>query len=432
MRILLVATNQHHQLMSRMDARPLPIGLAYVAGHLNPDRHTLKVLDLMFSTDYRADVEDAVREFQPDLIGISLRNLDNHSYLDPQWALPITREVIERIRAITSSPIVCGGPAFSILPRECFRFLEPDLGIAGDGGETFAQLADLIEVGELYHSLPGLVYREGEEIIVQGGPASSAFPKPPRLEELDMARYERAGFGIGILTKLGDFYYPTTADRKETDGAAWRVIRPIEEVVEEAREMKHRFGLRKVFFIDSGFNVPLAHSKALCQSLMESGLKLRWNTCLAPIPQSCDSEGIGLMKSAGCSLAIMTGIGGHDDEQVGIDDQLEPLREVCGMCEEGGLHYTISQYFGEPGETRETVERKLTFLKGLRPAMLNLRVGIRVLPGSPVAQAALKKGLIAGEGDLIRPTFYVEETVKEWIVDRLKAEASQNPRWNLM
>ena len=350
----------------------------------------------------------------------------------PQWALPITREVIERIRAITSSPIVCGGPAFSILPRECFRFLEPDLGIAGDGGETFAQLADLIEVGELYHSLPGLVYREGEEIIVQGGPASSAFPKPPRLEELDMARYERAGFGIGILTKLGDFYYPTTADRKETDGAAWRVIRPVEEVVEEAREMKHRFGLRKVFFIDSGFNVPLAHSKALCQSLMESGLKLRWNTCLAPIPQSCDSEGIGLMKSAGCSLAIMTGIGGHDDEQVGIDDQLEPLREVCGMCEEVGLHYTISQYFGEPGETRETVERKLTFLKGLRPAMLNLRVGIRVLPGSPVAQAALKKGLIAGEGDLIRPTFYVEETVKEWIVDRLKAEASQNPRWNLM
>ena len=360
MRILLVATNQHHRLMSRMDARPLPIGLAYVAGHLDPDRHTLKVLDLMFSTDYRADVQDAVREFQPDLIGISLRNLDNHSYLDPQWALPITKEVIECIRAITSSPIVCGGPAFSILPRECFRFLEPDLGIAGDGGETFAQLADLIEVGELYHSLPGLVYREGEEIIVQGGPASSAFPKPPRLEELDMARYERAGFGIGILTKLGDFYYPTTAGRKETDGAAWRVIRPIEEVVEEAREMKHRFGLRKVFFIDSGFNVPLAHAKALCQSLIESGLKLRWNTCLAPIPQSCDSEGIGLMKSAGCSLAIMTGIGGHDDEQVGIDDQLGPLQEVSGMCEEGGAalhHLPVFRGAGrDPGDGGEEAD----------------------------------------------------------------------------
>ena len=49
MRVLLIATNRHHRLMSRMDARPLPIGLAYVAGHLDRNRHTLQVLDLMFS-----------------------------------------------------------------------------------------------------------------------------------------------------------------------------------------------------------------------------------------------------------------------------------------------------------------------------------------------------------------------------------------------
>ena len=47
--------------MSRMDARPLPIGLAYVAGHLDQNRHSLKVLDLMFSDDYLADVEDTVK-----------------------------------------------------------------------------------------------------------------------------------------------------------------------------------------------------------------------------------------------------------------------------------------------------------------------------------------------------------------------------------
>ena len=31
----------------------------------------------MFSEDYLADTDARVREFQPDLIGISLRNLDN-------------------------------------------------------------------------------------------------------------------------------------------------------------------------------------------------------------------------------------------------------------------------------------------------------------------------------------------------------------------
>jgi radical SAM superfamily enzyme YgiQ (UPF0313 family) len=149
MRILLIATNRHHRLMSRMDARPLPIGLAYVAGYLDPACHTVGILDLMFAPeDDLAEVEDAAREFQPGLIGISIRNLSNHSYLDPQWQLPITRSVIQRLRTVSQAPIVCGGPAFSILPRECFAYVEPDLGIAGDAGESFAELASRLEIGE--------------------------------------------------------------------------------------------------------------------------------------------------------------------------------------------------------------------------------------------------------------------------------------------
>jgi hypothetical protein len=117
MRILLIATNRHRRLMSRMNAQPVPIGLAYIAGHLDPQRHQLKVLDLMFSEDYLSDTTSTVKEFQPDLVGISLRNLDNSSYMDPQWALPTTREVILQLRSVTSAPIVCGGPAFSLLPK---------------------------------------------------------------------------------------------------------------------------------------------------------------------------------------------------------------------------------------------------------------------------------------------------------------------------
>ena len=204
MRILMIATNRHHRLMSRMEARPLPVGMAYVAGHLDRNRHTLKVLDLMFSDDYLFDVESTINEFRPDLVGLSVRNLSNHSYMDPQWALPISKEVIERIRANTKAPIVCGGPAFSLLPRELFAYLEPDLGIAGDAGETFAELADRLEIGEpSYYDLPGLVYQEGSRVIFNGGRCASEFNKPPRLEDLDMAKYRQAGFGIGVLTQAG-------------------------------------------------------------------------------------------------------------------------------------------------------------------------------------------------------------------------------------
>jgi hypothetical protein len=431
MRVLLIATNRHKRLMGRMNAQPLPIGLAYVAGHLDQSRHTVKMLDLMFSEDYLDEVENTVRMFQPELVGISIRNLSNHSYLDPQWQLPITKAVIARLRATTAAPIVCGGPAFSILPRECFAYVEPDLGIAGDAGETFAELANRLDRGETFYiDLPGLVYRQGSRIVSNGVASSSQFSRSPRLEDLDMAKYRQAGFGIGVLTKLGGFYYPTAQSSVPTDDGAWRVIRPIAEVVREVKDLEARFGLRKIFFIDNCFNIPLAHAKALCQALIGADLKVHWNTVLAPY--GCDAELVQLMKQAGCALAIMAGMPGDSHEGIALDESLEPLLETCLLCEAGGLHYTISQVFGEPGETRQTVERKLGFLRRLKPAMANLRIGVSILPGTAVATRAMEEGIIADEAELIRPTFYLAAEVREWLVGYLKAEAAHNPRWNLM
>jgi radical SAM superfamily enzyme YgiQ (UPF0313 family) len=176
MRVLLIATNRHDRLMSRMVARPLPIGLAYVAGALAASQHEVKILDLMFSADYLGDVERAVQAFQPSLVGISIRNLGNHSYLDPQWALPTSKAVIDTVRSLTNATIVCGGPAFSMLPQAIFAYMEPDLGIAGDAAEAFAQLANDIESGALHHDLPGLVYRQDGEIVVNGGRCALPLP----------------------------------------------------------------------------------------------------------------------------------------------------------------------------------------------------------------------------------------------------------------
>ena len=430
MRILLIATNRHQRLMSRMDARPLPIGMAYIAGHLDPERHTLKTLDLMFAEDYLAAVEQAVVDFQPDLVGLSLRNLSNHSYLDPQWALPVTKAVIDRVRELSAAPIVCGGPAFSLLPEQCYAYLEPDLGLAGDAGETFAELAGRLEIGEPgYLDLPGLVYRESGQIRYNGMRCASEFAQPPRFDDLDMDKYQRAGFGIGILTKLGDFSYPT-APGSEPPPNAWRVIRPVDAVVREVREMQERYGLRKVFFIDNGFNVPLAHAKELCRALIAADLKIHWNTPFAPY--SCDAELVSLMKQAGCALVLMGNQQGDSHDGISLGERLEPLRETCRRCEEGGLHYTISQRFGEPGETRQSVEEKLDFLRQIKPALANLRVGVSLLPGTKEAQLALTEGLIADESELIKPTFYLAPAVKDWLVAYLREQAAGQPRWNLL
>ena len=430
MRILLVATNRHDRLNSRMNAQPMPIGLAYIAGYLDHERHEVKVVDLMFADDYLAEIEAVVKDFRPDVVGISLRNLSNHSYLNTRWALPITRDVIDRIREHSAATIIVGGPAFSLLPEQCYEFLKPDLGVAGDAGETFAEICQRLEIGEpSVYELPGMVYEKDGGVVLNEGLCVSAFASRPRLEDLEMDKYRNAGFGVGVLTKLGSFSYPTPSSTAGMSDADYRVIRPIDEVVAEVRELWEKYQLRKVFFVDNGFNCPLDHAKDLCRAIIDADLGIRWNTPLASF--NCDPELVGLMREAGCALVLLGNRAGDPHGEQSREQRMEGELEVPRLLEDGGLHYMIARTFGEPGETRESVDYKLDFLRRINPALANLRVGVSVMPGTDVAARSIEEGLISDESELIQPTFYIAEEVRDWIVPYLEEQAAGNPRWNL-
>jgi hypothetical protein len=428
MKVLLVATNQADRFMDSMVVRPVPIGLAYLAASVDEERHTLKVLDLMFADDAVAEVADAVSEFEPDLIGMSIRNLDNQSSLNPVWNLPAVRDIIERIRQLSDATTLIGGPAFSIMPAECLDYVGADLGIAGDAAEAFATLVERLETGADYRDIPGIVFRDDAndaEIVVSEGRFTSSFHRAPRLDLLDMRAYNGSGFGVGVITKLAQAYYPTPG--ADFNGGDWRIREP-SEVVDEIRALDDNFGINKVFFIDSGFNIPAEHAKATCRAIIDAGLHVRWNSYVRP-SDDADAELMGLMKESGCSLALMAE-GGRGGE--GLDDRLAGLERMSGLCREVDLPFTMNMTFGEPGDSESSVEQKLDFLKRVDAAFSVLRVGTRVLPNTGAAQTALREGLIESESELMRPTFYTDAGVRDWIADRLREEAAEYPRWNLM
>ena len=401
MKVLLVATNQADRFMGRMVVRPVPIGLAYLAASVDEERHTLKVLDLMFADDAVAEVADAVSEFEPDLIGMSIRNLDNQSSLNPVWNLPAVRDIIERIRQLSDATTLIGGPAFSIMPAECLDYVGADLGIAGDAAEAFATLVERLEAGADYRDIPGIVYRDDTndgEIVASEGRFTSSFHRAPRLDLLDMGAYNGSGFGVGVVTKLAQAYYPTPG--ADFSGGDWRIREP-SEVVDEIRALDNDFGINKVFFIDSGFNIPAEHAKATCRAIIDAGLRVRWNSYVRP-SDDADAELMGLMKESGCSLALMAE-GGRGGE--GLDDRLAGLERMSGLCREVDLPFTMNMTFGEPGDSESSVEQKLDFLKRVDAAFSVLRVGTRVLPNTGAAQTALREGLIESESELMRPTF---------------------------
>lgn len=434
MKVLLVATNRTDRFMDRMVVRPVPIGLAYLAAAIDETRHQLRTLDLMFADDAEAEVAAAARDFQPDLIGLSIRNLDNQSYFNPVWNLPPVRALITRIRAETSATTLVGGPAFSILPAECLDYTGADIGIAGDAAEAFATLIERLDARADYRDIPGIVYRANAapdadpsapaDIIVTEGKFASAFHKPPRLDLLDMRAYNGSGFGVGVITKLAQAYYPTPG--ASFDGSDWR-IRPPEEVVSEIRALNNDYGINKVFFIDSGFNIPAQSAKTLCAAIIDARLRIRWNSYIRPSDDS-DAELVDLMKASGCSLALMAESGRSGGD---LSDRLAAQECLADLCRRADLPFTMNITFGEPSETADSVEQKLAFLKRIQPAFAVLRAGARVLPNTAVAQAALREGIIASESDLLRPVFYIAEPLRDWLPDRLRAAASAHPRWNL-
>ncbi len=439
MRILLVATNRHNRWMSREEVRPLPIGLAYVAAYIDPNLHSLRVLDLMFADDYLAETERVVNEFRPDLVGISIRNLDNGSYVNPQSALPITRDVIQRIRSCSPAVIACGGPAFSTLPQDCFRYLEPDVGLAGDAAETFAELAALVEQSQPYQQLSGVVYREDGEIKTSPQRAASGLSVPPRLDDLELERYKQAGFGVGVITKLGWYNSTVPSPNPEEE---WRLARPVEDVIGELKRLQESYGLNEFFFIDQGFNRPADYAKELCQRIVDEDLGIRWNTNLRP--QGIDQELMDLMVKSGCRMVLIGGAGmaAHSvmsdgaEERVQLAAELSELQRLCDLCHEAGLSYAITQGFGEPGESHDTVRAKLAFLSTAagkdRSTPVTLRVGNRLLPGTDLTQRALQEGIIQDPSDLLMPVFYVAPAVRDDLVETLRSAVEEQPLWNIM
>ena len=72
MRVLLVYSNQTHDLMPAP-----PIGLSYVASAAQRAGHAVHFLDLLISANPLEDLRDALRRFQPQIVGFSVRNIDN-------------------------------------------------------------------------------------------------------------------------------------------------------------------------------------------------------------------------------------------------------------------------------------------------------------------------------------------------------------------
>jgi radical SAM superfamily enzyme YgiQ (UPF0313 family) len=155
MKILLISVNRE-----RMPFPVFPLGLAYIAMALRKEGHQVEVMDLCFSQEISIDLNQTLHQFQPDLIGISLRNLDNLTYPTSISYLQEVEEVVGICRQSPSSQLVIGGSGYSLAPQELLQFLNVDFGIVGEGEEIFLQLVRSLERKDPISPSPHLLIKE--------------------------------------------------------------------------------------------------------------------------------------------------------------------------------------------------------------------------------------------------------------------------------
>ena len=89
MKVLLISVNTE-----QINMPVLPLGLAYVSAAADTQGHTVKMLNLMMQTDAHKALHEAIVDFNPEIIGISVRNIDDQKMENPRFLLGTVKEVV--------------------------------------------------------------------------------------------------------------------------------------------------------------------------------------------------------------------------------------------------------------------------------------------------------------------------------------------------
>jgi len=421
MKILLISVNRE-----RMPFPVFPLGLAYIAKVLREEGHLIEVIDLCFSQEVPADLKNTLLRFQPDLLGVSLRNLDNLTYPTSVSYLKEVEEVIGICRQSTPSRLVIGGSGYSLAPKELLQHFDVDFGIVGEGEKVFVQLVKHLEEGVPISPSPHLLIKEKPFPSLIEGDRVSPIENPDR-SLFETRRYlEEGGMG-NIQTKRGCPFSCTYCTYPLLEGKKVR-LRKTEDVVEEIQHLVKE-GVDYLYFVDDIFNYPPAFAEGLCQEMVRRKVDVKWSAFVNP--SFLNETLLKRMKEAGCD-----GIEFGTDS--GSPRMLESYRksftrediiqasEICSKLKVNQCHYLL---FGGPGEDEETIEESFHLMDQLDPTAVIAMLGIRIYPGTELERISRSQGMLPQDANLIYPHFYISPKLGGRLKEIIQEKALARQRW---
>lgn len=267
--------------------------------------------------------------------------------------------------------VILGGALASVIHGDFEGIEGVDVLAVGYGEMLVPALAAWIRSGYRTLEAPGtgrVVERGGARILYSGVPSSmdlDFLPTPDwTLAEayhgrrFQMVHYESVR---GCPYRCAFCNYPYLFDdTKFRYKSATKIADDWERYAAEGAEY--------VTCLDSLFTMPKRRLIALCEELIERGIRLKW-ICYARADDLCDIEVCRLMKRAGCHQVQ---IGIESGNQAQLDHMakrctVDKGRRALANCAETGLTTLVSLIVGFPGETQRSLADTLDFLRETKP-----------------------------------------------------------------
>lgn len=407
MRVLLVSANRE-----RFPEPVFPIGPAYTASALLREGWSVRLFDAGTARSPFPSLRREIGAFRPDVVGISLRNVDNAAYPRTRCYLPGHVRMVAEIRASAKVPLLLGGSGFSLFPGELTELLRAEGGVTGDGEE----------------GLPRWLRGETEPILHGWLPDLSSV-EFPRTVEAVFPRFRRYRT-IGVQTARGCPRECIYCTYPSLEGSGMR-FRPPEAVAGDMEFLFRRHGKRDFFLVDSTFNADEGHMAAVCRAIRAAGIPARFSCYLQP--RSSDPGLYRLLAEAGC-VAVDFGTDTGSERMLvslGKGFTVDDIRRASRACGQAGIDFCHSLLFGGPGETKETVRETVRRMDEVGPKAVVAMAGIRIYPGTGIERIARSEGRISPGDSLLAPRFYFPPGDPDRLLRAVGEAAAARSNWFL-
>ncbi len=440
MKVLLVSTNRFTEPMP-----VLPIGVGCLSRALKDAGHEVQVLDMLWEDDPPAAAATKVNEFEPELVGISIRNTDDYIVDPPKLLLPMIKDVVASLKStgLDPSQIIVGGPPVGDMRKDLLDYLQASYGCIGEGEETLVNFAKTLKDGGALADVPGVCSLVDEEYkeTPAGLPSTKTMATPDydAYDERYFSRGNKYGLraSLSIQAKRGCSYKCIYCTVPKINGSTFRLREP-KEVVDEFEAIAKRQPGRTIEFIDNDFNCPPQHADDVCKEMISRGNTTPWSCAIHPTFTT--KRQLELMKEAGCE-AVDVGIDTVSPTMMkNLGRPLftkEKLKEVNDWCKELGLWTCYACLIGGPGESAETLRETFDALEELEPLSRPgwptcvFYGGIRIYPDTEMRKVALAEGVVKEDDPLLFPELYMSEEMDEAAYKLIDERKNKHANWLL-